>query len=457
MEMEFQVGMSITGEGMISVLFIDDEPALLEITRLFLERSGEIRVETCRSALEALEILKTRSFDAIISDYEMPMMDGIVLLKILRAEGDNTPFIIFTGKGREHVVVDALNNRADFYLSKGQDPKAQFAELDRMIRQAINRRIAEESLRLADRRMVDIINHLPDATFATDREGVVVSWNKAMEDLTGVPAREMIGKGNHEYAIPFYDSPRPLLVDLINKPEDEIRAHSYQNIRRDGNSIIAENPTGLRNGKPAVFWSRATLITDRKGTVIGAIESIRDITEVRSAEGKQKDQAAREKESGMFDRIFGKSTASWYKKGVDLYYNHGRFQDAVSCFDRVIEMDPTHVNAWTEKGICLKELGRYDEALQCFNRALELNGKRPATYYAKGETLEKLGKETGNFSLFEQAIACFDLVLQKEPDNVNAWNYRGVCLKELGRFEEARRSFDKAQTILRLHPQKGLR
>ncbi|MCU0631534.1 MAG: tetratricopeptide repeat protein [Methanolinea sp.] len=439
---------------MISILFIDDEPALLEITRLFLERSGELRVETCRSALEALDLLKSRSFDVIVSDYEMPMMDGIVLLKILRAEGDITPFIIFTGKGREHVVVEALNNRADFYLSKGQDPKAQFAELDRMIRQAINRRAAEESIRLADRRMVDIINHLPDATFAIDREGKVISWNKAMEDLTGLPAEEMIGKGNYEYALPFYGTKRPLLIDLINSSEDEIRALSYQNIRKDGNSLIAENPTGKRNGKPAVLWSRSTLITDRKGNVIGAIESIRDITDIRKVEGEQKAQIAREKETGMFDRIFGKSTASWYKKGVDLYYKQGKFQDAIECFDRVIEMDPSHVEAWREKGICLKELGRYEEALQCFNRALELNGKSPDAYYAKGETLEKLGKENGDFSLFEQAIACFDTVLQKEPDNVNAWNYRGVCLKELGKSEEARRSFDKAQTILRMNTQK---
>jgi len=445
---------SITRDTMISVLFIDDEPALLEITRLFLERSGEIKVETCRSALEALDLLKTRSFDAIVSDYEMPLMDGIVFLKILRAEGDTTPFIIFTGKGREHVVVEALNNRADFYLSKGQDPKAQFSELDHMIRQAISRRMAEESLRLADRRMVDIINHLPNATFAIDRDGMVISWNKAMEDMTGIPAREMIGKGNYEYAIPFYGARRPLLANLINSSEEEILALSYENIRKDANSIIAENPSGIIQGNPAVFWSRATLITDRKGTVIGAIESVRDITEIRKVQGEQKAQAAREKETGMFDRIFGKSTATWYKKGMDLYYKQGKFQDAIECFDRVIEMDPTHVEAWKEKGICLKEMGRYEEALQCFNRALELKGGVAATYYVKGETLEKLGKENGDFSLYEQAIACFDKVLETEHENVNAWNYRGVCLKELGKYEEARRSFEKAQTILRLSPQK---
>lgn len=442
---------------MISVLLVDDEPALLEVTRLFLERFGEIKVETCRSALEALELIKTRSFDAIVSDYEMPMMDGIVLLKILRAEGDTTPFIIFTGKGREHIVVEALNNRADSFLSKGDDPKTQFAALDTMIRQAISRREAEEALHLADRTMVDIINNLPDATFAIDREGRVISWNRAMEDLTGVQARDMIGKGEYEYALPFFRTRRLMLINLINSSDEELLSFSYENIRRDTQSVVAEIVGVKKGGAPSVFWSRATLITDRNGNVIGAIESIRDITEIRKAQGDQKAEAAREKDKGMFDRIFGKSTASWYKKGMDLYYKQGKFQDAIGCFDRVIEMDPNHVDAWREKGICLNELGRYDAALQCFNRVLELGGGTIPTYYAKGETLEKLGKETEDFALFEQAVASFDIVLEKDPENVNAWNYRGICLKELGKHEEARRSFDKAQMLLRLNPQKYTR
>lgn len=441
-----------SGNGKISVLFIDDEPALLEITKLFLERSGELAVETCRSAIEALEILKSRSFDAIVCDYEMPLMDGIVLLKILRAEGDTTPFIVFTGKGREHVVVEALNNRADFYLSKGQDPKAQFRELDRMIRQAISRRAAEESLTTADRQLADIVAHLPDATFAIDREGRIISWNRAMEDLTEIPSGRVVGKGNFEYSLAFFGERRPSLINLFNSPDEEITAFGYQNVKREGNTLTAETPRGLIRGRPAVLWSRATLISDRKGNLIGAIETVRDITEIRRVTETQAAKIAKEREIGLFDRIFGKSTASWFKRGVDLYYRQGRFLDAIECFDRVIEMDPSHVDAWREKGVCLKELGRYEEALQCFDRVLDLNDRTPATYYARGETLERLGRERGDFTLYEKAIECFDIVIQKEPDNVNAWNYRGVCFKELGKFEEARRSFEKAHAILRMNP-----
>jgi PAS domain S-box-containing protein len=439
---------------MITVLFVDDEPALLEITRLFLERSGEMKVETARSALGALEKIKTRTYDAIVSDFEMPLMDGIVFLKILRAEGDQTPFIIFTGKGREHVAMDALNNRADFYLQKGEDPRSQFAELDRMIRQAIQRKIAEESIRGSDRLMVEIIENLPDATFAIDKEGKVISWNREMERFTGVKASEMLGKTNHEYSMLFYGKPRPMLVDLVIRPEGDLTRYSYNNIRNDGNSLVAETSEAYRMGKPASLWIRATRINNHKGELIGAIESIRDITDIRSLERKRVQKEEKELETGVFTRIFGRSANAWFKKGLDLYYKQGKFIDAIQCFDRVIEMEPGHSQAWQDKGVCLKELGRYEEAIQCFDRVVLLSPSNPEIYYFKGECFEKIGKSTGDFEYFEKALKCFDQVLTMDKKNINAWNYRGVCLKELRRVEEARKSFNQAQMILRQSLQK---
>ena len=78
--------------------------------------------------------MNTERYDAIISDYQMPEMDGITFLKELKASGNTTPFIIFTGRGREEVAIEALNEGADFYLQKGGEPKSQFAELAHKIR-----------------------------------------------------------------------------------------------------------------------------------------------------------------------------------------------------------------------------------------------------------------------------------------------------------------------------------
>ena len=441
---------------MITVLFVDDEPALLELTRLFLERTGAMSVETCRSALEGLEILKSRTFDVIVSDYEMPLMDGIVFLKILRAEGNRTPFIVFTGKGREHVVIEALNNGADFYVQKGGSPKSQFAELSNMIEQAVQRRRTEESLQAQEQLLNEIINFLPDATFAIDSEGRVVSWNRAMEDMTGVRGADMIGKGNHEYGIPFYGNRRPLLIDLINEPEEEIRRQFYTILRKEGNVLIAETELAEPKGKKSVLWAKAMPLYDNTGNVVGAIESVRDITEFRQAEKQSiveekvaRPDIQRERPSGLLEGLFGMNAEKWYRKGVDLYYRHGKFQDAMACFDRVIELDPRHRDAWNGRGVCLKELGRYEEAVQCFDRVIAIDPANEETWYNRGEALEKLGKQRAEFRLYEEAIVCFDKVIGINANNIHAWNYRGVCLKELRRYEEAKRSFEQAQELIR--------
>ena len=130
----------------IRVLYVDDEPALLELGKLFLELDKIFFIETFTSASDALVQLKTQRYDAILSDYQMPEMDGITFLKQIRASGNKTPFIIFTGRGREDIVIEALNNGADFYIQKGGEPKSQFAELSNKIRYAVSKRQSEEAL-----------------------------------------------------------------------------------------------------------------------------------------------------------------------------------------------------------------------------------------------------------------------------------------------------------------------
>ena len=110
-------------------------------------------------------------------------------------------------------------------------------------------------------------------------------------------------------------------------------------------------------------------------------------------------------------------------------------------------MEPMNWQAWNSRGVCLKEIGRYEEALQCFDRVIDSNDED--IYYNKGETLEKMGEEDGNYSHYLEAIKCFDQVIAMNPSHVNALNYRGVCLKQLGRAEEARIYFHQAQLLIK--------
>ncbi|HVP94972.1 MAG TPA: PAS domain S-box protein [Methanoregulaceae archaeon] len=263
---------------MISILLVDDEPALLDLTRIFLEREPEIAVTICSSAFEALRTQKIDKFNVIISDYEMPVMNGIDFLKELRSKGCKVPFIIFTGRGREEVVIEAINNGADFYLQKSGDPKVIFTQLNQMIRQSVEQQRIQADFIKSERRFYEIINSLPDATFAIDYQGKVIAWNHAMEELTGVPRAEMLGKDQFEYAIPFYGTRQKMLLDLILEKEDDLQRFLYKKIRREGHDIIAETDVSFIRGRPVVLWIKATPLFDEEHTIIGAIETIRDIT-----------------------------------------------------------------------------------------------------------------------------------------------------------------------------------
>ena len=85
-------------------------------------------------------MLQKSSFDAIVLDYDLPEINGIEFLKIIRGKGDMTPVIIFTGVGRENAAIAALNNGANFFLKKGENMEMPFIELQRMIRHAVEQR-----------------------------------------------------------------------------------------------------------------------------------------------------------------------------------------------------------------------------------------------------------------------------------------------------------------------------
>jgi PAS domain S-box-containing protein len=103
------------------VLCVDDNRDMLDLTKTFLEDSGMIDVKPVSSAISALELLRKERYDAIISDYYMPKMNGIDLLKTLRREGDRIPFVFLTASRREEVVIEAVNNGANSYIQKGAD------------------------------------------------------------------------------------------------------------------------------------------------------------------------------------------------------------------------------------------------------------------------------------------------------------------------------------------------
>lgn len=216
---------------MHSVLYVDDEPLLQKVTKLYLERNSDFSVDTVESAKEALSILKNRSYDAIISDYQMYDMDGIELLKELRKSGDNTPFIIFTGRGREDVVIEAFESGADFYLQKGGDPKAQFAELIHKIKQAVSRHKTEKALVESELKFRNIVENSPDLIIQRNAEGYALYVSPSSESILGYKPEELIGTHfselmgpeeaeralKHNYPLSSGIKPGPIQLKLLKK------------------------------------------------------------------------------------------------------------------------------------------------------------------------------------------------------------------------------------------------
>ncbi len=142
----------------------------------------------------------------------------------------------------------------------------------------------DEALRANRKQLSDIIRFLPTATLAVDQEGCVIIWNEAIEQMTGIPAAEMLGKNNYAYSIPFYGAAGPLLLDLILEGSSEIPA-PYINIIHKNDNLSAEVfCSALYGNKGAWVFAKAAPLHDQDGNIIGAIESVRDITERKLAE-----------------------------------------------------------------------------------------------------------------------------------------------------------------------------
>jgi PAS domain S-box-containing protein len=101
------------------VLHVDDDDEFAALTATYLERTSDhLVVETVTSASEALSRLDDDTFDCVVSDHEMPEMDGLALLDAVRERHPDLPFILFTGKGSEAVASEAIARGVTDYLQK---------------------------------------------------------------------------------------------------------------------------------------------------------------------------------------------------------------------------------------------------------------------------------------------------------------------------------------------------
>jgi PAS domain S-box-containing protein len=145
------------------------------------------------------------------------------------------------------------------------------------------RKRAEEALLFKNQQLQDIIEFLPDATIVIDKEKKIIAWNHALEEMSGVRKEDVIGKDCHAGSVPFYGKQRPFLLDLLDVGDEELEA-KYKYVNRKGNTLYAETfAPALNENKGAHIWMTGAPLFDAQGNRVGAIESVRDITDYKQA------------------------------------------------------------------------------------------------------------------------------------------------------------------------------
>ena len=251
----------------IRILVVDDEPELCILSKEFLDIPGEINVDIAYSVKEARNALANVRYQVIVSDYQMAGEDGIQFLKSLRSKGDNTPFILFTGKGREEVVIEALNNGADAYLQKGGMPRPMYAELEHRIRAAAAKRLADEENARTLSILESTMESTADGILVADGKGGIVLFNKIFKKMWGIP-EDIIQTKDDDLVLNF-------VINQLKEPDKFIRTV------RDLYSVpskISFDVLELNDGRVFERYSQPQRIGE---SVSGRVWSFRDITDQR--------------------------------------------------------------------------------------------------------------------------------------------------------------------------------
>ncbi|MGB9978476.1 PAS domain S-box protein [Methanobacterium sp.] len=184
--------------------------------------------------------------------------------------GRGTKYEVYRANIGKYFSISAFSPREDIYISFSTD--------------ITERKKAEERLNDERQKLLNIIEFLPDATFVINEKKEVIAWNKAIEEMTGTPKDDILGKDNYAYSIPFYGERRPIIVDLIFLSEEEIESR-YTYVKREGNTLFAEiYVNNLFGGKGAYIFVKASPLYDNQGNLVGSIESVRDISDQKKTE-----------------------------------------------------------------------------------------------------------------------------------------------------------------------------
>jgi len=182
--------MGVDGDA-ASILCVDDTPGLAELTATYVERFDEtVTARTATSAREGLAVLETEPIDCIVSDYEMPGMDGLMFLQVVRADDPDLPFILMTGRGSESIASAAISAGVTDYMQKDTGT-AQYERLAKRVRTAVVQYRARTVARELQDRTDRVLERSPDPIVVSIDDTLVYANDAAIE-LFGADAERAV-------------------------------------------------------------------------------------------------------------------------------------------------------------------------------------------------------------------------------------------------------------------------
>ena len=256
------------------ILLVDDEEIVLNTTRDYLTSCFSFLVDTASDGTSALSMLAQNQYDAIVADYEMEEMSGIDLLLIIRGRGDDIPFIIFTGRGREEVVVTSFEQGADGYVQKGGETRSQFAELAQKISSVIQSKQTEKALYEQNKRHRILFETMGQGGVYQDGDGHIIEVNPAAEEILGLSYDQIIGrtsadprwKAIREDMTPLPEDEHPSMIALRTGEEVRGTMGIYHPVRDEYRWIQIHATPLFQNGQKSPFqvYSIFSDITEKR-------------------------------------------------------------------------------------------------------------------------------------------------------------------------------------------------
>lgn len=246
----------------IRVLHVDDDPDICSVTALHLESvADDISVETTTDPNGVLSLLAAEPVDCLVSDFDMPGMNGLELLESVRADYPDLPFILLTGKGSEEIASKAIGAGVTGYLQKDTGTE-QYELLANRIRNAVDRNRSKGALAESQRRLEMLLDQSPLAVVEWDDRLEAVRWNDAAESMFGYTAAEMLGTHVSHLFPPSADCVDDIGTQLVES----------------GGSHRDQQPTLTKAGDRLVCeWHNLT-VTEGEET-LSMFSLVRDVTE----------------------------------------------------------------------------------------------------------------------------------------------------------------------------------